>query len=297
MCAHCIVWFCAVISPVILLGSHASIIIHIDKGLSGVPSSTDQGCTALVIQENNIPNLERNSFITYPNLVNLDLYFNNIQRIKDDAFSGLNFLLSLRLQGNHIIQLPSSFGPPTQSLIDVNLWRAFSYAIRPPISYPFFSNFNNLKILNLGHNTHRNFNASLLPVNLRYINLGYADLIEFPDFVSYTPNLESIAVYRNPLREIPEDFLKGMVNLKDINLQHNELITIPDLYHINLTDLRIAGNPLECNQNFCWIRMWPWMKISVLKDAPTCDTPSYVHGKPLMEIPPTDMKCYNGKFI
>ena len=294
MCAPCTVRYCSVMSSAILLGIHASLIVHIDQGLSSVPPSMDQGCTTLVIRKNNIPDLERNAFITYPHLSNLDLYSNNIQRIEDGAFSGLNFLLKLSLQRNKIIQLPSSFGPPTRSLIDVNLWRAFSYDIRPPISYPFFSNFNNLKFLNLGRNNHRNFNASLLPINLTDVNLGYAHLIEFPDFVSYAPNLESIGVYNNPLREIPEVFLKGMVNLKEVRLYSNMLATIPDLYHMNLTFLRIDGNPFECNQSLCWIRMWPWMKIPVLGNTPICETPGFVHGMPLMEIPPTDMRCYNG---
>ena len=282
MCAPCTERYCTVISSVILFGIHTSLIVHIDKGLSRVPSSTDQGCTTLVIQENNIPYLERNAFITYPNLVDLDLHLTNIQHIKDGASSGLKFLLKLRLQGNKIIQLPSSFGPPTQSLIDMNMWSAFSTDIRPPISYPFFTKFSNLKFLNLGHNTHRNCNASLLRINLTDINPGYALLIEFPD--SYAPNLESVGVYNNQLRRIPEVFLKGMVNLKEVRLYSNMLVTIPDLYHMNLTFLRIDGNPLDCNQSLCWIRMWPWMKIPVLGNTPICETPSFVHGRPLMEI-------------
>ena len=122
------------------------------------------------------------------------------------------------LTNNKISHFPLSFGTPTQSLVEVNLWNAYSNKVRPSILYPFFSEFINLKTLNLGENGHHHFNASLLPVNLTKINLGFAHLIEFPDFISHAPNLKSLNMYSNLLRKIPDAFQKGMVKLNSLRL-------------------------------------------------------------------------------
>ena len=203
----------------------------------------------------------------------------------------------LSMMYNEISQLPSTLGPPTTSSIDFNLWSAFQYGVRALISHPFFAWFDSLKILNLGDNAHGHFNASLLPRSLTYIDLGYARLVEFPDFSSQTPNLEDINVYKNPLQAIPRLHLKGMLRTRYLKVTDNLLTTIPDLYHIDFKELRVAGNPLECNQSLCWIRMWPWMKSPVLMDTPTCETPASLRGKPLMEIAPTDLQCYKGEWM
>ena len=251
----------------------------------------------LLIRYNNITDLESDAFSSYPKLYYLNLMSNNILHIREGAFSGLNSLEELYLIDNEISQFPSSFGTPTQSLEMMNLWDTLSVNVKTSMFYPLLSEFINLKSLNLGHNYLRHFNASVLPENLKEINLGYNRLIEFPDFASYAPNLETIGFYENPLVDLPGVFIRDMVHLKELDITDNMLLTIPDLYHMNLTSLEIAGNPLKCNQSLCWIRMWPWMKIPVLGDTPVCESHSFVHGTPLMDIPPTDIKCYNGKCL
>ena len=146
---------------------------------------------------------------------------------------------------------------------------------------------------------HNMFNASLLPKNLIYIHLAYAGLIELPDFSSHAPNLETVYLYRNSMKYMPSGYLKGMIKLKQLDLSHNKLTTVPDLYHLHMTLFNLANNPLECNQSLCWIRMWPWMKHwikpSVVTDKPICASPPFLNGMPLMEVRPIDIQCYKGK--
>ena len=281
-----------------LLGIHSSLVVYEEMNLTSIPIATDPAeCTSLIITGNSIPYLVENSFVSYPKLVELRLNRNKIRNVLDGAFNNMFVLRKLSMMYNDISQLPSTLGPPTTSLIDLKLWSAFQYGVRPPISHPFFAAFVSLKILNLGYNAHGHFNASFLPGSLTYINLGYARFVEFPDFSSHTPNLEEICVYRNPLQEIPRLYLKGMLRIRDMNVADNLLTTVPDLYNVDFNDLRVAGNPLECNYSLCWIRMWPWIKSPVLMDTPTCETPASLRGKPLMEIAPTDLQCYKGEWM
>ena len=282
-----------------LLGIHCKYIAYVNKGLTSIPLSTDPGCRNLAIRRNTISNLTNNSLITYPKLVKLDLSNNRIKYIINGAFNGLKFLRKLYLAENRISHLPINFGPPTKSLIELHLWNAFNRKARLSVPHPYFSEFVNLTFLNVGYIyvADHMFNASLFPKGLKYINLAYAGLIELPDFSSYAPNLESVNVYRNPLKYMPSMYLNGMFNIKEVDIKDNKLTTVPDLYHLNLTRLRLAGNPLECNQSLCWLRMWPWMKPSVLKDKPICAAPPSLHGIPLMEVGPTDIQCYKGKSV
>ena len=278
-----------------LLAIQSLRIVYQDKHLTSIPIATDPECTYLIFTGNNVPYLVENSFISYPKLVKLRLDSNKIQNITDGAFNGVLLLRELSMRYNNICHLPSTLGPPTTSLIDLNLWGAFQRGFRPSISNPFFAGFINLKKISLGSNSHRRFNGSLFPTSLTKINLGYARLVEFPDFSSHAPNLEKIYVYGNPLQEIPSDHLRGLLLIRYFYIADNMLTAVPDLYHIDFNELRVVGNPLECNQSLCWIRMWPWMKSPALMDTPTCETPASLRGKPLMEIAPTDLQCYKGE--
>ena len=286
-----------VVLSAMLLGTNSSRVVYDEMNLTSIPIASEPECTDLVINDNNIPSLVENAFISYPKLVMLRLDSNKIRNVLDGVFNGVFALRELSMMYNDIVYLPSTLGPPTTSLTNLNLWSAFRYGVRPPISHPFFTAFVSLKTLNLGDTSHGRFNASLLPKNLTYINFAYARLVEFPDFSSHAPNLKEIKVYENPFQEIPRVYLMGMLHIRDLDIADNLLTTVPDLYHIDFKEFRVAGNPLECNQSLCWIRMWPWMKSPVLMDTPTCETPVSLHGKPLMEIAPTALQCYKGEWM
>ena len=143
-----------------------------------------------------------------------------------------------------------------------------------------------------------NFNAAILPANLRRINLQHAKLTQFPEFVRYTPNIEEISVAKNSIAEISSKHLSGLSALKDIKLEENELSTIPDLYYLPLTDLTLSKNPLVCNQSLCWIRMWPWAKVTSLNtDDITCEIVDAEQSVLLTNVNPITLGCHYGVYI
>ena len=106
--------------------------------------------------------------------------------------------------------------------------------------------------------------------------------------------MAKIALSGNAITEIPRDQLVGNLELEILYLARNRISTIPDLYHLPLTDLYLAGNPLVCDNALCWIRMWPWMKPPLVTDAITCETPDSLQHALLMDINPITLTCQMG---
>ena len=67
------------------------------------------------------------------------------------------------------------------------------------------------------------------------------------------------------------------------------------MYDLPLISLTMADNPLVCDKALCWVRMWPWMKASLVSlDEPVCAVPNEVSGVKLMEVDPTFTECFQG---
>ena len=154
--------------------------------------------------------------------------------------------------------------------------------------------------------------------HLLYLYVIGCKLKHFPNLSDVVPLLQHLRIYRNYIRVIPEQSITAlkqmetfythqnlirtlpdigsMKKLKILTLDDNNLARLPDMYHLLLNELRVAGNPLICDQTLCWLRMWPWKMASVLKDQPTCAGPEMSSGRRLMDVHPVDMECYQGKY-
>ena len=294
---------------------------YINSGLTSIPAPTaeETECTHLVITDNFIYNIHTNDFVSYPKVKNLNLRNNSIDTIAENAFNGLTQLVDLSLETNNILQLPNNLGFPVQNLERWVLWNAMKDDVTYSFEYPYFSAFINLNNLDLGSIKHQvTFNTTILPRTLTYLRLTLTQISQFPDF-SNMGSLKTLMINSNSLAYIPLDNLKTLSGLRKLDIQrnmltslpdisfmadletllinNNQLNTLPDLYDTSLTILEMAGNPLECNQSLCWIRMWwPWMKDPMLlRDNPKCVSPSTVQGKELMDLRPTYLQCYKGK--
>ena len=71
----------------------------------------------------------------------------------------------------------------------------------------------------------------------------------------------------------------------------------PDLYDMEFVSLTLQGNPLVCDQMLCSLRMLPFNKTTASIDDFTCSSPSALKGSFGMNVHPTLLGCYNGKYV
>ena len=278
---------------------------HTGDNISSIPLEENAGDPELFIHDIQIERIPKGAFITYSNLIHLELFRN------DGQFKLKYFLCYYNLN----MQLPTDLGPPTSSLTVINWWMS------PPnqiISFPCFAAFKNVTFLNIGAWWLATFQPNLIPQSLLYINLAYNILPVFPKFVSYAPMLEDIRVYHCEMHSVSTENVTGLTEVKTFDLNSNQLAhipnisfmskleilllndnylpSVPDLFHLPLTTLNLVKNPLMCDKALCWIRMWPWMKTTLIpSDEPVCAGPAEVSGVKLMDVDPTFMECFRGK--
>ena len=279
-----------------------------------VPENRDPNSEILSLTGLTIPLLDNTSFVRYSVVVEIHMVGCSVTSVKSGTFDTLWRLQFVDFRYNNFKEFPVNFGLASQSLVEINLWRAFALRLPQPL---YFRNFLKLNMMNLGFNHWKPFDPTILPTALTIINLNFARLNIFPNFTNWTPNLREINIVGNTISEIPRKNIQNMnithikisanrlMSIPDytaypyiINLllRENRLTSIPDFYNTTLKRLEIANNPLICDYALCWIRMWPWMfDTLVLADTATCASPSGVAGKPLMEVRPVHMKCHDGK--
>ena len=261
-------------------------------GLTGVPQDINVLVTDLKLDSNYITRITNSSFVLYPELRILRLKNNGLTHIEDGSFDHNGKLEQLLAMTKSMIQLPHSFGSAALSLRIIQFWCAVR---NEAFSTANFSEMIRLEWLNMGCvNFYGTFDASVLPRNLEYIGLNLAGLSQFPDLVRYTPKAVTIGLSRNTITEIPREQLVGNLALQKLYLQQNKISTIPDMYHLPLTDLYLDRNPLVCDSALCWIRMWPWMKTPLTTDDITCDTPVNLQHALRMDINPITLACQTG---
>ena len=282
-----------------------------------VPQSLDPNTEILDLISLPIPVLDNSSFARYSNLAKIRMKGCSVTYVKNGTFNTLWRLQYVSFMYNKIIEFPEDFGLASQSLVEMQLWGAFSLRTLSPF---YFRNFSKLTKLYLGNNDWTPFDPSILPASLKSINLNYASWLNaYPNFTGWTPHLKIISLEGNVIPEIPKENIR-LMNITYINigsnrltsipdhpvypyigtllLNRNRLTTIPDLYNTTLKQLKLAKNPLVCDYALCWIRMWPWMfDTPLLADTPTCASPADADGTPLMEVRPVQMECFNGKLI
>ena len=262
------------------------------QGLSSVPQDLDVLVTDLILKKNNILQITGASFALYTELRLIDLTKNGLTHILDGAFDNNAKLEKLIATGNDIIQLPQSFGAAKGSLTYLMLWAALHPSVITKLN---FTELTKLGLLNIGDSDYRGgFDAALLPRNLGSFCINVGKVQAFLDFASHTPMIRIIKISTNEITYIPEKYVSGLSMLTKLSLAKNKLQSLPDLHHLPLNELSLKSNPLECNYCLCWVRMSHWLNPSLLKDEPTCDSPTSLQGILLMEIHPVKLGCRDG---
>ena len=123
--------------------------------------------------------------------------------------------------------------------------------------------------------------------------------------ISYLTSLKMIYLSFNRIRYIPKGTLHGLPNLQTLALNYNmishinglqqlvvsrlqldgnQLVTLPDLFPLPVWILYLGDNPFLCNQSLCWLRMWPWYKRLPSIRNPVCAEPLHLKGINVMNV-------------
>ena len=274
----------------------------------------DPNTEVLNLKGTPIPVIDNTSFIRYLNLTDLIMPGCSLVHVQNGTFNWLWKIKHINMMFNKIIEFPDNFGMASKSITHLNFWCAFKLQTLPPF---YFRNFTNLSWVNVGCNKWKPFDPSILPGSLTSINLNYMyRTYVFPNFTRWTPNLNGITIRGVRMRELPAENIRNMNFTKIVvaenqlstiperaaypyieifKLHKNRLASLPDLFNTRLKQISLSENPLRCDQALCWLLMWPWMSdTNILTDSPICASPDTETGKPLMEVRPISMKCYNG---
>ena len=102
---------------------------------------------------------------------------------------------------------------------------------------------------------------------------------------------------RNDITYIPRTAIFGLSLLRKLGMNENNLLTLPDLFHLPTRELPLRKNPIECNFSLCWIRMSPWFNPPLSIDNMICNSPRALGGIPLMDIHPLKLGCPDGMMM
>ena len=81
--------------------------------------------------------------------------------------------------------------------------------------------------------------------NLYYVDLGFNLIERFPQM--YLPSLAFLDLDNNRIRNISDDYLRALPNLRELSIRYNLIGFLPDeLSHGNLKDLYLQGNYISC---------------------------------------------------
>ena len=278
---------------------NGAVVINLrSKNLTRIPDTTviPLTVTTLRLEGNGIERIFSDDLTPFTELRILSMRGVRLRVIEDGAFDHNDKLIYLDLKGSRgaLKYLPISFGPPKLYLTIIDLWAS----INPNIVNFDFRELVALEQLNIGAWRNGVVDPSKLPQNLVRLVLNHIRLYNMPYFAPHTPNLTSLSACGSRLNRIPEYAIIGLMKLERLCLVNNNLRTLPDLYHLPLVRLFLGGNPLECNQSLCWLRMWNYKKpVALSIGAVVCEDPLAVRGTQLMQIHPIDLRCFDGKTL
>ena len=307
--------FCSVM---IFVLSRAELVVkRKNEGLTAVPRDINDKVTRLDLFGNKITRLENDSFDYLLLLEELHMSRNGVTFFERHAFEKNTNMYLFKMYGHELSIFPAHFGGALHRIVSVNI-RVDKHEMESMQ----ILNFIRLNILDIGRNKIQTGNLVMqsLPA-LEELYAPDCNLTVFPN-ISAVPSLKSVQLHFNYFREIPafavrnlsrlQTFafagchvthlpdLSHLVSLKKLVINDNELVAIPDIYHLPLKWIEWAENPMDCSTSLCWVRMWYDVKPKALKmdvssgSQLTCASPPEMAGLHLAEIHPVAMKCYAG---
>ena len=236
--------------PILFIPLIPSADANIVLDLSGSRLTEVPPCPASVfainlnLRGNHITDLHRLSFRNCEHLVEINLMKNRLRRINDGTFDNITSLETILLGDNIITKLPTDFGPSTTVL------RKFKIAsgVRDPgvFSYPYFSAFTNLVVLNTQVCGLGNLNDSFFPPNVGTIVLKQGIMDYFPPLSSLTPIVLWVSIPDHQIQSVSTEAVSGLLVLRTLLLQRNQIANFPDLSNLSkLIFLNLGSNRIK----------------------------------------------------
>ena len=171
------------------------------------------------------------------NLQILLLSSNQITNLTEGLFFGLSRLSNLVLQHNMLKSLPPGLFHDLDNLKALDLYDTMLESLPDEI----FKDLTKLQTLKLTENRITNVKRDVLAslIALRELKLGDNMLASLEDGLLFNGlvNLEELLLYRNQITYFNETLLFGLSNLETISFQYNLLITLPNHFFKNSTEI------------------------------------------------------------
>ena len=205
------------------------------------------------------------SLRNFSKLIRLDLNYDGIRLVLDDAIANLASLIHLSLSHNHIIDLGSKTFEGLENLSYLSLASNSIYLIDsqlftennvPKLTYLYlnennivkvekgsFHGLSNLVLLDLSMNRIESLEKfathSHQLMSLKTLNLGYNKISQIPvDFFEFIPSLEQLSLEHNFLKSVSQpDFILLSGTLVIMNLQGNLISEVKSKCFQNLNKL------------------------------------------------------------
>ena len=264
--------------------------------LNEIPHDITSSVEILLLKTSRIKQVSATDLSLFLSLTLLDLDSNDIKYLANGCFDTNERLEILRLSFNNIYHLPESLGHMTSNLKIISLSNSTTenitnFDLRPLRKIRWLA----LWLIDIGA---LGFNMlQYLPTNVKSLTMEGCSLDKFPAINRYIQTMQNIFMSRNKLTFLSQDSFENMTNINTLDISENALRTLPDLFDtLSLRELKLNGNPLECDKALCWLIMWSYLRTPRLTlDAATCQSPPQFSGELLMDLHPLDITCYEGK--
>ena len=170
-----------------------------------VPQNLNATVTKLVLAYNNISLIDNTSFANYESLQHISLANNTLKYILEGTFDSNTHLKTIIFKNCEIIQLPSSFGPSTPFIENLDFQEAIGPDDTGIIRNQYLAPFTSLVYLRFRSVKLYTLENIFLPRSLRTLSVGHCGLSVFPNVsANRLPSLEKLFIQSNPFQVIPE---------------------------------------------------------------------------------------------
>ncbi|XP_078494372.1 leucine-rich repeat-containing protein 4-like isoform X2 [Ciona intestinalis] len=216
------------------------------RALRSIPSEIPFSVNSLSLGNNNIRELQRNSFRQIPGLETLRLNGNHIRDIPRNAFYGLKKLRRLDLSTNRLTHIPTEAMAQLVSIQEISLR---GNPITEIVGYEFIQIRATLRSLDVGELRHLKYlsNQALAGLdNLQALSMDSCGLNDMPTVRPLT-NIRTLNLANNRISVLDSNSLKGLRKLSNFHMEYGALATVAnDAFNdlVSLEILNLSGNNL-----------------------------------------------------